>query len=230
MDDPWKMLESAAVNALEPIWNELAKDGRESAAFAPMAQYPNAAAWLAGSMALSSDYITRKMGAMLAGWIHDADHAGLLSQMLEFEQKTYLKDYLSANSVAEDIMFAATRWTESQDPQIRKAGMDILAGMIKDALEGIPWNTVNWATANLYHATEGKHEVFRDLVNATDAQMEGQQFLQNVVKALKENDNQELARFVTAPSGMHSLSPDDPHYSVVRSLWKAAAAAEATLG
>ena len=34
MDDPWKMLESAAVNALEPIWNELAKDGRESAAFA----------------------------------------------------------------------------------------------------------------------------------------------------------------------------------------------------
>ena len=38
MDDPWKMLESAAVNALEPIWNELAKDGRE---VPPLRQWRN---------------------------------------------------------------------------------------------------------------------------------------------------------------------------------------------
>jgi len=230
MNDPQKMLQSAALEALDPLWNHFAKEGREGAVFAPLAKYPNAAAWLAQRMAMSTDCVARKLGAMLAGWIRDPKYTGLLSQTLEHERKVYRDDSVSANSVAEDIMFAATRWTESQNPRVRQAGIDVLASMITDALEGTPWNTVHWAVANLHHATEGNHEVFRRLANATDTQMEGQKFLQNAVRALKQNDHQTLGRFVTAPSGVHSLPSNDPNYSVVSSLWKAAASVEAALG
>jgi len=50
-------------------------------------------------------------------------------------------------------MFAATRWTQSKDREIRQTGIDVLASMIRDALHATPWNTANWAVANLYHAT-----------------------------------------------------------------------------
>ena len=78
MNDPWKSLNSAAVEALDSIWVNFAKEGRESAVFAPLARYPNAAAWLADSMTMGSDCITRKLGAMLAGWVHSPQHAHLL--------------------------------------------------------------------------------------------------------------------------------------------------------
>jgi hypothetical protein len=109
MGDALEDLRSAAVEALDFLWPDFAKDGRESAAFAPMARYPNAAAWLAESMGMSADCLTRKLGAMLAGWIDDAQHAELLTKMLNHERQVFREDQLSANSVGEDIMFAATR-------------------------------------------------------------------------------------------------------------------------
>ncbi len=229
MDDPWQMLESAALKVLNPLWDQFAKEGKESAVFAPMAQYPNASAWLARSMAMSSDDITRKLGAMLAGWIRDSRHVGLLSELLERERQVFRDDRMSANSVGEDIMFAATRWTESQNLQVRQARIDALAHMIKDSLEGTPWNTVHWAVANLHHVTEGGHEIFQELVNATDSQMEGQEFLRKAVIALKQNDKQTLGRLVTAPSGIYSVSANEPNYSLIISLWKAVASAEGAL-
>lgn len=227
MDDPWKLLQSKAVEVSEVLWYDFAKEGRESAVFAPLGQYPNAAAWLARNMALSTDSITRKLGAMLAGWICDPQHVELLSEMLDRERQVFREDSLSANSVGESIMFAATRWTESAIAQMRDAGIHILASMIRDALTGTPWNTANWAVANLYQATEGKHEVFQSLAVATEAEMQGQQFLQNLVTALRQNDKQRLTRAVAAPSEPLSLSTNDPHYALVSSLWSAAASAEA---
>jgi hypothetical protein len=229
MDEHCTLLQSAAAQALDSLWNDFAKEGKESAVLAPLAQYPHAAAWLARSMAMNTDWRSRKLGAMLTGWIQTPQHVGLLSEMLDRQRKVFREDPMTANSIGEDIMFAATRWTESQHAQVRDAGIQVLAGMVKDALEGTHWNTANWAVANLHHATDGKHEIFQDLANATDTQLAGQKYLQNVVLALKQNNRTALNRTRAAPSELHSLPLNNPNYSVVSSLWKAAATAEATL-
>jgi hypothetical protein len=170
MDDPLKSLESAAVESSDVLWYGFAKAGKEIAILAPLGQYPGAAAWLTEKLSKEHRYITRKLGAMLAGWVHDPKHVGLLSQMLDRERQVFRDDPLSANSVGEDIMFAATRWMDSPNPQVKGAGTNVLARMIWDAMEGTPWNTSHWAAANLYGATDGKHPIFEILVNSTDKQ------------------------------------------------------------
>ena len=94
MDDEWKSLQAAALAALSPLWSDFAKEGREGAALAPLGRYPAAAAWLAKSMGMSDDCITRKLGAMLAGWIFEPQHASILSAMLDRERKLFRVDYL----------------------------------------------------------------------------------------------------------------------------------------
>ena len=65
-------------------------------------------------------------------------------------------------------MFAATRWTASKHPEVRNAGIGVLASMVTDALEGTPWNTVHWAVANLHRTTDGKHESLDRLISVPD--------------------------------------------------------------
>jgi hypothetical protein len=227
MDDPWKLLQLAAIEAIGPLWNEFAKEGRESAVLAPMARYPTASAWLARSMSLSTDCITRKLAAMLAGWIQDPKQISMLREMLERERTLFREDSLSANSVGEDIMFAATRWTRSQDDRVRVAGIDILSCMVNDALKGTHWNTVHWAVANLNRATNGSDPIFERLTSLTEEQLTGQRHFQNAIKAVQQNDVATLNRFVTLPSDEQSLPLSDPNYATVASLWTAAASAEA---
>jgi len=229
MADPWEHLQSTATEALNWLWDDLAKEGRESAVLAPLAAYSNAAAWLAGCMAMSDDAITRKLGAMLAGWIDSAEHVNLLSTLLDNERKVFIEDSLTANSVGEDIMFAASRWSQQMPGEVRDAGISVLAEMIRDALHGTPWNTVHWAAANLHVATGGRHAMLSELHDASDVQLEGQEFLRNVVAALRSGDHASLDRFVTPPNPMCEMSPNDPKYSAAQSLWAATAAAEASL-
>jgi hypothetical protein len=229
MNDPWGRLHASAGDALDWLWQDLAKEGRESAVFAPLAGYPTAAAWLATSMAMSPDYIARKLGAMLAGWIDAAEHSGLLRDMLSSERKLFSKDPLTANSVGDDIMFAATRWSRRPVGDIHDSGLAVLVEMIHDALHGTPWNTVNWATANLYAATGGRHEFLDRVQNATDEQLEGQPLLKNVAEALRARDEAILNRLNTAPSPFCELHPQDPNYARASELWEAAAAAEDSL-
>jgi hypothetical protein len=230
MDKAWEELASTAGDLLDPLWYDFAKQGKESAVFAPLGKYPRASAWLARSMASSDDYVTRKLGAMLAGWIEDGSQAGLLKEMLNHEREVFRQDSLSGNSVGEDIMFAATRWTESQNAAVKDAGIQVLVDMIRDALGDTPWNTVHWAVANLHHVTHGNHLVFGELADAPENKFEEQQFLRNAVVALKRDDMQSLGRYITAPSPLQVLQPDDVHSSRVQLLWSAAAAAEAALG
>ncbi len=229
MADPWDALAAAAGDSLNVLWCGFAKQGRESAVFAPLAKYPHAAAWLAESMACDSDHIVRKLGAMLGGWVQHEEYLDLLSDMLARERRVFTEDSLSANAVGEDIMFAATRWSQSAGEAIRARGTEVLATMIRDCLASIPWNTANCAAANLYQATEGAHPVLGDLVNATPDQLDGQEFLQAVVTALKENDQEGVRGWFAPPSPLEVLPPTDPHYSVALSLWQAAASAEASL-
>ena len=230
MDDPKRSLNSAANEVLAIAWSEFAKEGTESAIFAPLAPYPNSAAWLAESMGKSPDYTIRKLAARLAEWVCHARHLSLLSSMLDHERALFHADPESANSVGEDIMFAATRWAQSADAQVRSAGINVLLTVINDALHGTPWNTVKWAVANLHYLTDGKHEIFAELAKASKTQLQGQEFLQNIVGALKQNDTQALRRAVAKPSERCSLPTTDPNYQSISRLWKAAAAAEATLG
>jgi hypothetical protein len=229
MDDPWERLHATVAGSLQSVWCQFAKDGTESAVLAPLAEYPNAAGWLAGSMAISRDHITRKLGAMLAGWITDPRHAGLLSEMLETERHVFNEDPLMANSVGEDIMFAATRWTQQPAGKLRHAGIDVLAEMIGDALEGIPWNTVHWALANLHSATNGDHEIFDRLRNTVDEDLDEQPFLKSAVQALKASDRNVLDAFMVEPSPRCELAASDPRYALASDIWDAAAAAEASL-
>lgn len=113
MNDTQELLRQAAIEALNPLWVDFAKLGRDADALAPLGQYPNASAWLARSMGMSDGYITRKLAAMLAGWIQNSEHISMLPEMLDRERDVYIKESSAANSVGEDIMFAATRWTAS---------------------------------------------------------------------------------------------------------------------
>lgn len=219
-------MQVAAAEALNPLWYDFAKEGKEGDALAPLARYPKAAGWLAKSMAMSNDSITRKLAAMLAGWVQDARHASLLVEMLERERKVFRENPSDANSVGEDIMFAATRWSDSRQSQVRDAGIEVLAGMVRDALEGTPWNSVHWALANLYKATGGKNDIFQRLLAVPDQQLQDQTFFRNAVRSLHGHDKSVLSRFVTLPPTQRPLPPSDPHYSVISSLWKAAEAAE----
>ncbi len=229
MDPAFEKLHSVAIESIDPIWFRFAKEGRESAVFAPMSKYPEASAWLARSFALTNDYIVRKLGAMLAGWIQHPKGLDLLSEMLKRERIVFRNDPLVGNSVGEDIMFAATRWTESQDARVKEAGIFILSSMISDALTGTPWNTANWAAANLFTATKGSHEILKDLANATSSQMEGQPALMKVAEAIRQNDREKLDRYFTPPSEQSVLAEDDPEYPMAASLWAATKAAEAVI-
>jgi hypothetical protein len=227
--DAWESFQSIASNSIDILWNNFAKLGRESEVFSPMGSAPGASAWLAESLSLSTNYTTRKLGAMLAGWIIDARYVKLLAAMLDRERKIFLKDEVNANSVGEDIMFSATRWAWCDHAEARAAGIDVLARMVWDALDSTPWNTANWATANLYRATGGKHQMFSARVQAADDPLQDQRLAQNVVRAFREKHQKALDGLVTPPSEVRLLAEDDPHYPMVQSLWRAATAVEKTI-
>jgi hypothetical protein len=153
--DAWERLNSIASDSLEWLWYDFAKQGEESAVLAPLASFVSAAAWLSESLSMSDYSIDRKLGAMLAGFINDPRETGILAPLLERERGIYALNPLDSNSVGEDIMFAATRWSGSRHSEVRQAGIEILGKMVDDALQDIHWNTANWAAANLYMATRG---------------------------------------------------------------------------
>jgi len=149
MADPWGRLSSIASDSLESLWYDFAKQGEESAVLAPLASFVTAAAWLSESLSMSDDSINRKLGAMLAGFIDDPRATGILARLLERERAIYASTPLDSNSVGEDIMFAATRWSGSRHNEVRQAGIEILGKMVDDALQDFHWNTANWAAANV---------------------------------------------------------------------------------
>ena len=229
MSDVWERLQSVATESLDLMWYEFAKEGRESAIFAPLGAYPGAASWLAGCMAMADDCIVRKLAAMLIGWVDHPRAIEQLSTMLRHERQAFAADPLTANSVGEDIMFAATRWTASSHPEVADAGRQVLAGMIRDALTGTPWNTANWATANLYRATNGSHDILREIDTVMDEQLKGQEFFRKAVTAVRGGDRETLAKLATPPGPPEVLASDDPNFAQVSKLWAAVAAAEQTL-
>jgi hypothetical protein len=226
VEDAWERLSSITSDSLESLWYDFAKQGEESAVLAPLASYVTAAAWLSESLSMSDYSIDRKLGAMLAGYIDDPRATGILGRLLERERAIYTTNPLDSNSVGEDIMFAATRWSSSRHNEVRQAGIEILGKMVDDALQEIHWNTANWAVANLYVATQGEHEVIERLANATESQFEGNEFLQKVATSLRAKDRSAMKKFATPASPTLKLAPDDSRYEQASRLWAAAAEVE----
>ena len=230
MEDAWERLSSITSDSLEWLWYDFAKQGEESAVLAPLASFVTAAAWLSESLSMSDYSIDRKLGAMLAGFIDDPRATGILARLLECERARFASNPLDSNSVGEDIMFAATRWSGSRHNEVRQAGIDVLGKMVDDALQGIHWNTANWAAANLYLATQGEHASIKRLANATEGQLEGQEFVKKVASSLRAKDRSTVNQFATPASPVLKLAPDDSRYEQASRLWAAAAEVEKSSG
>lgn len=226
MGDAWERLSSITSDSLEWLWCDFAKRGEESAVLAPLASYVTAATWLSESLSMCDYSIDRKLGAMLAGFIDDPRATGILARMLERERVVHAVSPIDANSVGEDIMFAATRWSGSRHREVRQAGMEILGKMVSDALQETHWNTANWAAANLCMATQWEHEVIERLINATESQFEGNEVLKKIATSLRAKDQAAMKKLAAPPSPVMTLPPDDSRYEQASRLWAAAADAE----
>ena len=163
---------------------------------------------------------------MLLGLITDEEQIDLLSEMLANERKLFPDNPYSANSVTEDIMFAATHWT-AQGGTVHSAGVQVLSDIVSDALRRTHWNTANWAAANLYVATNGEHATLKELQSATPEQLQGQEFLSNVAVVMRKNDNAAIAKFAAEPNPIVTLPANAPNADLAHELWAAARAAEA---
>jgi hypothetical protein len=222
MNDPWVRLQQAAGNSLDWIWNVFAKDGRETAVLAKVAQSPKASGWLVGCMSAADDDITRKIGAMLAGLIHDEEQTQLLPELLQSERDRFPLDPLGANSVTEDVLFAAVRWT-TYGGKCQETGIDVLANIVRDALETTEWNTAQWAAASLHAATGGKHPVIDTLTDETTTVPAS---LQIVAEAIRLKDNERLAQLTVTPNPIVDFPADVTDSHLAAELWAAIREAE----
>lgn len=230
--DPWDELATAVSEALDWIWSDFVKEGSEGAVLGPLAAFPIAATWVAGSLALSDDYVCRKIGAMLAGFIDIIDIEGnstVLTQMLDRERARFATDPLEANSVGEDIMFAATRWTLSDNPHSQQAGVDILSEMVRDALEGTAWNTSHWAAANLLAASGPDAPAFTELLTAPEDALANQTFLLRFVNGFRAGDDEIVRGCRTVPSAAEELTAGHSRHPDAQALWQAARRAQDSL-
>jgi hypothetical protein len=222
MNDPWIRLQHATSNSLDWIWNDFAKDGRETAVLATVAQSPKASGWLIGCMSAADDDITRKIGAMLAGLINDEEQTQLLPDLLQIERTRFPIDPLGANSVTEDILFSAVRWT-TYGGKCYETGVNVLANIVRDALDSIEWNTAQWAAATLHSITGGKHPVFERLTYRTSISPAG---LQMVAEAIRLEDNEKLAQLTVTPNPIVTFPADVTDSYLATELWAAVREAE----
>ncbi|GAB5405800.1 MAG: hypothetical protein Aurels2KO_40310 [Aureliella sp.] len=225
--DPWERLNAAASASLNWAWEDLAQCGEESALFAPMAESPEAAGWLAGCMAMSDDSITRKLAAMLAGWLVESKfNRDLLGEMLQRERQRATSDMLEANSVVEDILLAATRWASGTQEETRSAGRAVLSEIVRDALLGTKWNTAHWAFANLHFATDGTASIIAEAIEASSAQLADQPYLEIAIEGIRSDNLDAVSQYVTPPIPVVELASDNPGRPFAIELWDAVAEAE----
>lgn len=131
---------------------DLAKDGYEGLVLQPLGQFPNAAATIVRSAAQSEEYIHRKIGASLAGWI-DAPDSKLLQEIWQLE---VVRDdslppedekRLDCQSVMEDIGFSASRWARKSE--LHTPAFQLLNDIVEQTINGRYWNTASYAMTTL---------------------------------------------------------------------------------
>lgn len=147
------------------IGNVLTKDGVEGCVLQPVGQMPAAATALVRHAFQSDNYIHRKVGAALGGYVTDADHH-LLKELFEGERTRDAKmpadsrERLFCQSVVEDIVFAAARWCRSDD--LRTAGLDLSSDVVRRTIDGEYWNTASYAMTTLcFYREAGAAELLK---------------------------------------------------------------------
>ena len=227
MNNPWEHLQDLVSKSVDWIWTDFAKEGEEGAILQPLGERTDAASWVAESLAMSQGVIHRKLGAMLAGWVFDSNYRGLLVELLDRERERFPSEPIDANSVAEDIMFSATRWTTCRVADVKEAGLSVLANMIHDAINHVPWNTAHWAAANLYAVSGKNHPALIELSETPISRITDQPFLARTADALRSGNQDVLNAYHTRPTQSSTLSREDPRFALAAELWEAALKAQA---
>ena len=143
----------------------LMKDGVEGCVLQPVGQVSAAATALVRHSFRSDNYIRRKVGAALGGYVTAADHH-LLTELFEAERTRDAKmsadsrERLLCQSVVEDIVFAAARWCRSDD--LRAAGLDLSTDVVRRTIDGEYWNTASYAMTTLcFYRKAGAAELLK---------------------------------------------------------------------
>lgn len=131
----------------------LSKEGLQGVVLGPVSRHPRAASLLVVATSQQQDYMARKVAADLAGFIVDPTPPTMLAQLFNNE-RSLLSDagheamlHLEAQSVVENIVFAATRWLRDRHDQSHATG--VLNEIIDATIGGEYWNTAAYAIATL---------------------------------------------------------------------------------
>lgn len=147
-------------STLMTAWDEVAdwvarallKTGMETVVLLPLSEHSAAATTIVRETLAAPDYRRRKVAAILLGYTQAAD-TNLLEQFYEAEAArdaalaVDAPDKLLAQSVMEELVFAATRWCRVDD--LQAAGLALLHKIVEATIEGDYWNSASYAMTTL---------------------------------------------------------------------------------
>jgi hypothetical protein len=136
--------------------DDLLRRGQEAPFLIQLARTPYAALLLSKALLAAERFRHRKLGAELLGFVRSED-AFCPELLMEYFERERARDRETAaddprrlefQSVVEDVVFAATRWTRALPGQ-RDAGIRLLDAVVESTLAGQYWNTATYALAVL---------------------------------------------------------------------------------
>lgn len=213
-------------------WAEdLMDDGDEGLQLKPLADHPDAALAIIDHVKGWDRHKQRKITATIAGYLGPKAPSDLLDELFEAERKrdkatddTF--ERLTAQSVVEDVAFAATRWCRHDDT--RPQGIAILQRVVEDTLGGTYWNTASYAMATLLlHNAPGAEELlngFAEFANGNPNLNQEREFASKLVKGDKDCIASIETHLTNAEAEAERLSEDPETRDSVNGFLKIAAA------
>jgi hypothetical protein len=134
------------------IIKSLMSEGLEGLALAPLGQSSRASMELSRHLFKSSNYLERKVGAQLVGYIVEPDKT-LLNELFDVERARNASfargshERLCCQSVVEDIVFSAIRLCRNDE--LKGAAFAFLARLTEMTITSEYWNTASYAITTL---------------------------------------------------------------------------------
>lgn len=135
--------------------HDLLKRGEATPILSRLAELPDPAGLLSTTLMDVDDFWERKLGATLLGLVRttEPEYHEALADLFERERardREVAPDdlvRLELQSVVEDVVFAAIRWSEA--PAQREAGQALLRNVVEATISGEYWNSAMYALAAL---------------------------------------------------------------------------------
>ena len=150
----------------EWIVKSLMSEGLEGLALAPLGQLSKASMELSRHLFKSKNYLDRKVGAQLAGYIATPDKY-FLDELFEKERArcaSFAKgdhERLCCQSVVEDIVFSAIRLC--RNAETKPAALELLARVVELTTTREYWNTASYAISTLrFYEVPGSEELLKN--------------------------------------------------------------------